>query len=156
MRSVLFVCLGNICRSPAGEAILQKIARDRSLSESVHIESSGMGAWHIGELADVRMRECANRRGLSLESRAQQFERGDFEKFDYILAADRVIFQDLMDLAVVKSKKDKVYIMTHYSRKYAGEDIPDPYFGEGEGFDLALDILEDSCEGLINHLFERV
>lgn len=155
MFSVLFVCLGNICRSPAGEGILLSMAAKRGLGGDVEVESCGTGAWHVGELPDERMRKAALNRGLDLQSRGQQFERNFFDRFDYVLAADRVVFQDLCDLAGVKSKKDKVYLMTHFSKRFKGEDVPDPYFGDGEGFDEVLDMLEESCEGLLDHFIEE-
>jgi protein-tyrosine phosphatase len=153
MKSVLFVCLGNICRSPAGEGILTAFAKEQGFSSELHIESCGIGAWHIGEFPDSRMRQAAEVRGYSLLSRAQQFDLFFFEKFDYIMASDQNILQELTLLARSEEDKKKLYLMTAFSSNYSQDDIPDPYYGGKDGFERVIDMLEECCQGLIAHLF---
>ncbi len=155
MKSVLFVCLGNICRSPAGEGVLEFLVKQRGLESEVYVESCGVGSWHVGEYPDPRMREVAESRGIALTSKAQQFKDEFYDRFDYIMVADRMLFQDLNDNAPSSQVKDKLYLMTHFSKGFQGQDVPDPYYGEMTGFEDVLDILEESCNGLLDHLFKR-
>lgn len=145
--SILFVCLGNICRSPAAEGILKHISKERSLD--LYVASCGLGEWHVGELPDRRMRQAAKNRGIILDSRAQSFKASFFEDFDYIMAADQEVLETLRSWT--KNTK-KLHLITHFSNKYKGKDIPDPYYGDGAGFEHVLDMLEESCEALIKHL----
>jgi len=153
MTSVMFVCLGNICRSPAGEGILRYMAEKVHLD--INVRSCGMGDWHIGHFPDERMRDATNARGITLSSRAQQFNPRFFQEFDYILAADKEVLKDLYLFAKTPEDKAKIHMMTAFSPSYKDEEIPDPYF-QGEGaFNLVLDMLEDSCEGLIEEIRKK-
>ena len=152
MPAILFVCLGNICRSPAGEGILRNMASKDPQFAALHIESCGMGDWHIGQLPDLRMREAAKRRGLTLSSRAQRFRPSFFDRFDYILAADREVLNDLYRHAQKPEHKAKIHLMTAFSLAYKDEEVPDPYYQGDAGFELVLDMLEDSCEGFLQQL----
>lgn len=152
MPAVLFVCLGNICRSPAAEAILRHLAAQNPNFANLHIESCGLGDWHIGQLPDARMREAAKTRGLTLATRAQRFRPSFFERFDYILAADREILNDLYHHAQTPEQKAKIHLITAFSHTYKDEEIPDPYYGGDAGFELVLNMLEDSCEGLLEQI----
>lgn len=153
MIAVLFVCLGNICRSPAAEGILRsRVARDPILKDKVTIESCGMGDWHIGQLPDTRIRETAKRRGVILASRAQQFHPSFFDRFDYILAVDHEVVNDLHRYATTPQQKSKIQLITHYSTAFKNEEIPDPYYKGEAAFELVLDMIEDSCEGFIEYL----
>lgn len=144
--SVLFVCLGNICRSPAAEGILAK------MSSEIDVASCGVGDWHVGQLPDRRMRQAAEARGLVLTMRAQQLQKAHLEEFDYILVADHEILRELQEMAESPGQKAKIHLMTAFSPSYQGEEVPDPYYeGAGE-FDLVLDILEDACEGLLQKI----
>lgn len=150
MPSVLFVCLGNICRSPAAEGILRATAEIQGVD--LHVESCGIGDWHIGQLPDERMRDAAKARGVILSNRAQQFKPNFFDRFDYILAADKEVQNDLYYFAKTPEQKAKIHLITDFSGSYSGEEIPDPYYlGEG-AFETVLDMLEDSCNGLIEHM----
>lgn len=144
--SVMFVCLGNICRSPAAEAILRKMEPDWEVA------SSGIGSWHVGHLPDERMREAALLRGHPLTSRAQQFLLSHFQDYDLILAADLEVLHHLQAHAKTPSEKAKVHLFTAFSERYPNEEVPDPYFQGGNAFDLVLDILEDACKGISQHL----
>jgi len=148
---VLFVCLGNICRSPAAEGIMRHLAAQEP-SLDIHIESCGLGDWHIGKEPDLRMCEAAINRGFTLTSRAQKIQKEWLDDYDHILVADQKVMQSIQELADTPKRKSKVVMMTEYSKHYKGQDVPDPYFGGQAGFELVLDMLEESCKGLIKHI----
>jgi protein-tyrosine phosphatase len=148
---VLFVCLGNICRSPAGEAVFHHHVSSAGLSEGFEVESAGTGAWHIGELADRRMRKAAERRGIAMTSRARQVSAGDFDRFDHIFAMDRANLRALLDLAPAEHR-GKIRLFRDWDPEGPGEDTPDPYYGGSEGFDEVLDIVERTSARLLDSL----
>lgn len=152
MTKVLFVCLGNICRSPAGEGMLRHLAGQNS---NLHVESCGLGDWHIGELPDKRMREAAKERGIQLTMRAQQIDPSHFDEFDYILGATQEIVGDLFFYAKTAEHKSKVHLMTAFSGTYHNQDVPDPYYKGIADFELVLDMLEDSCLGLLEEIKKK-
>jgi protein-tyrosine phosphatase len=143
-KSVMFVCLGNICRSPAAEGIL------RDMSSDINVASCGLGSWHVGELPDGRMREVSKSRGIILNSRAQAFQESFFNDYDYIFAADQDVLQELKHRAVDSGYLGDVFLFTHFSKSYKGQDIPDPYYGGHENFEYVLDMLADCCRGIID------
>jgi protein-tyrosine phosphatase len=149
-QSVLFVCLGNICRSPAAEGILRHLAHKEGLD--IHIESCGLGDWHAGNLPDERMREASKNRGYTLSSRAQIIKPEFFDSFDLIFVADQKVLKELYKYAEKPEQKAKIHFMTHFSSAFKGEEVPDPYYEGEAGFERVLDMLEDSCEGIIGHL----
>ncbi len=149
--SVLFVCLGNICRSPAAEGILREMAKESQL-DGIHVESCGIGEWHIGELPDERMREATAIRGVNLTSRAQQFKEEFLNTFDHILVVDREVMKELYFYAKSAEQKAKIQLITAYSKSYPDEEIPDPYYQGGGAFDHVINMLEDSCEGLLEEI----
>lgn len=151
MVAVLFVCLGNICRSPAAEGYLKHLAQKRAIPD-LHIESCGLGSWHVGQLPDERMREAIQQRGIDLTSRGQLFDTVYLDVFDYILAADNSVLYELQLQAKTPEQKKKIHLITEYSTRYKGQEVPDPYYHNGRAFDLVLDMIEDSCQGLLNHL----
>lgn len=146
---VMFVCLGNICRSPTAEAILKKKAAAASLD--LHVESSGLGDWYVGQLADPRTRDAASRRGFTLSGRAQKFLQSHLDEFDYILAADNHILHQLQKIATPEQKA-KIALMTDYASAFRGEEVPDPFYEGEAAFEHVLDILEDACEGLLHQI----
>lgn len=152
MKSILFVCLGNICRSPAAEGILRHMLKDDVIGKNIHIESCGLGDWHVGKLPDDRMREAAKNRGFILASRAKKVDPSFFDRFDLILAADHKVLKELYRYAATPEAKAKLHLITHYSSCYRDEEIPDPYYQGEAGFEHVLDMIEDSCHGLIQHL----
>ena len=150
--SVMFVCLGNICRSPAAEEILRKKAEAHGLSDTLHIESSGIGSWHVGSLPDSRMREASSKRGYNLSGRAQIFHPSHFKQFDYILAADEHVLHELHSLARSPEEKSKIHLMTAFSKTYPHKNVPDPYYNGQAAFEGVLDILESSIDDFIDQL----
>jgi protein-tyrosine phosphatase len=152
MPSVLFVCLGNICRSPAAEGILRLLVEREKLSYPVEIQSCGLGDWHTGKLPDERMREAAKKRGLTLMSRAQKVQPHFFDQFDFIFAADHKVMNELYKYASTPDYKSKIYLMTHFSNAFRNQEVPDPYYDNISGFETVLDMLEDSCSGILEHL----
>lgn len=149
---ILFVCLGNICRSAAAEAVMQKLIDDKALD--IQVDSAGTSGYHVGEKADERMREQASKRGLEITSIARQFEAKDFRTFDHIIVMDDSNYHNVLLLDPKGEYLHKVSKMTDYcSERYKDFDhVPDPYYGGKDGFELVLDLLQDSCFNFINHL----
>lgn len=150
MPSILFVCLGNICRSPCAEGVLKHYAENRGLN--IHVESCGLGDWHEGQLPDKRMRQTAQARGIILSSQAQAFRRDFFDQFDWILVADHSVFEELHKWAKVPEHKAKIQLLTKFSHTFQGQEIPDPFYKDIAQFELVMDMIEDSCLGLLDHL----
>jgi protein-tyrosine phosphatase len=152
MKRILFVCLGNICRSPGAEAVFTHLVEMKGLKDEFIIDSAGLGAWHVGEKADYRMRQFGQKRGYHLTSIARAFEPGDFDQFDMIIGMDAQNIRDLKSRARNNQDKQKIYAMTDFCSNRNYHSVPDPYFGGDAGFDLVLDILEDACEGLLKKI----
>ena len=156
VKKILFVCLGNICRSPAAEGIFKKKIKDRELENLFVVDSAGTGGWHVGNLADRRMREAALSRGIELTSRSRQIEDNDLYEFDHILVMDKD------NLNAVKSLiKDNTYpinskikLILSYSKKSQLNEVPDPYYGGQNGFENVLDLLDDAIDELIDSLID--
>ena len=154
--SILFICLGNICRSPAAQAVMQAMVDERGLTDRFDIDSAGIGGWHIGDLPDKRMRVHARPRGYELTHRARRVSPADFEDFDLIVGMDAGNIDDLRYMAATPEQLDKVVMMGDYIRRYPHYDhVPDPYYEGSEGFELVLDLLEDSCDNLLNQIIEQ-
>ena len=144
--SVLFVCLGNICRSPAAEAIFLKLISDVGIANQFIVDSAGTGSWHVGKKADSRMRFAAKQRNINITSNARQIREDDFLKFKYILVMDNSNFNNVVNFKnrVKGSELAKILKIQDFSSIFAEKEVPDPYFGGDAGFDHVLDILEDS------------
>jgi len=153
---ILFVCLGNICRSPSAEAIFTKMVVDKGVNDMFVIDSAGTSGWHNGDQADKRMQKYAIERGYDLVSLSRKFyAESDFDKFDLIIGMDNQNIYDLKLQAKDELEIEKIVKMTDYCVKFANyEEVPDPYFGGDAGFELVLDILEDSCENLLNRIID--
>lgn len=153
MEQVLFVCLGNICRSPSAEAVFNAVIEKNRLAQEISCDSAGTAAYHEGEPADHRMKQFARKRGYELTSISRPFNpRVDFDRFDYIVGMDRMNVRDLKSMARTENDKKKVSLMTDYCAHSKYDSVPDPYYGGASGFELVLDILEDACEGLLKQI----
>lgn len=150
--SVLFVCLGNICRSPAGEGIFLQMIKEAGLQDAVFVDSAGTSGYHDGELPDHRMRTHGRRRGYDFCSRSRKFTADDFERFDLILAMDDSNLHNILRLSPDVDSQKKVFRMVDFSQQFGHDHIPDPYYSGAEGFELVLDLLEDACKGLLAHV----
>lgn len=151
---ILFVCLGNICRSPAAEGIMKHLIEKNNLSEKIEVDSAGTSGYHDGDLPDSRMRKHAAKRGYDLSSRSRRFRDVDFDRFDIIVAMDDSNYNNILRLAPDLDSEEKVSRMVDFSIKYQYDNIPDPYYSGADGFELVLDLLEDACEGLLNDIQE--
>ena len=151
MIKVLFVCLGNICRSPSGEAVLNAILEEHGLQDQVEVDSAGTSGYHTGEPADSRMQTHAKKRGYNLTSVSRQIRSVDFDDYDFIIAMDQSNYRNLLNMAKTSEHRSKVALMTEFSEKLDG-DVPDPYYGGSMGFERVLDILEECMEGLIEEI----
>ena len=151
-KKILFVCLGNICRSPSAEAVFKHIVEKNGEANNFIIDSAGTSAYHAGDKADARMRSHARKRGIELTSISRQFVSADFDLFDYIVAMDEDNMRALKKLARNAADLEKLYFMTDFSRNYNYNHIPDPYYGGDEGFELVLDLLEDANKGFYDFL----
>lgn len=150
---ILFVCLGNICRSPAAEAMLRMLVCREGLEDMVEIDSAGTYGGHSGERSDPRMRRAAEARGIEMTHRARQVKEEDFERFDRVIAMDDNNYEALFRLAPDRQAQQKIYRFREFLRRHPDWSyIPDPYYEGHEGFELVLDLLEDGCATLLEEL----
>lgn len=155
MKQVLFVCLGNICRSPSAEAVFKAFIQKEGLESEFRCDSAGTAAYHVGEPADYRMRQFAQKRGFHLTSISRQIDpTTDFDRFDYVIGMDRQNVRDLKSIARNEADLKKIFLMTDFCLSGNFDSVPDPYYGGDAGFELVLDILENACSGLIQKLRE--
>ena len=156
VKKILFVCLGNICRSPAAEGIFKKKIKDRELENLFVVDSAGTGGWHVGNLADRRMREAALSRGIELTSRSRKIDDNDLYEFDHILVMDKDNLNAVKSL--IKDHTDpinsKIKLILNYSKKSQLDEVPDPYYGGQNGFENVLDLLDDAIDKLIDSLID--
>ena len=156
VKKILFVCLGNICRSPAAEGVFNQKIKDRALEKLFVVDSAGTGGWHVGNLPDPRMRETALARGIELTSRSRKIEETDLYEFDHILVMDKDNLNSVKSL--IKDYKNpvnsKIKLILSYSKNSQLDEVPDPYYGGQNGFDKVIDLLEDAMDGLIDSLID--
>jgi protein-tyrosine phosphatase len=152
MKKILFVCLGNFCRSPAAECILREMAGRANIgSDLLLVDSAAMGDWHVGERPDSRMVRAATRRGWSVDGFGRKLTGDDFLYFDYVVAMDLENRLHCLKLRP-DGARAAIYLMSDFLRNYETEIIPDPNFGNADGFEYVLDLLEDACTGLLHQL----
>ena len=152
-RKLLFVCLGNICRSPAAEAVMAEKLLRAGMGTRIKCDSAGIIGYHSGEKADVRMRKHALQRGDKLTSLSRKVKSDvDFDHFDLIIGMDEQNIKDLNLLVRSSADLKKIFRMTDFSSQTSYDHIPDPYYGGSDGFELVLDLLEDACDGLLEYL----
>jgi protein-tyrosine phosphatase len=149
----LFVCLGNICRSPTAEGVMADLVRREGLEQEIEVDSAGTGAWHVGSKPDERASATATARGLTLGGLARRVEPSDFEDFDLILAMDGSNLSDLRALAPSDEARAKVHLLREFDRDANGDlDVPDPYYGGPDGFENVFDLVTAACEGLLGQI----
>jgi low molecular weight protein-tyrosine phosphatase len=152
---ILFVCLGNICRSPMAEGVLRRVAQEAGMAHLFEIDSAGMGDWHKGEAPDHRAQKAARDRGADISGQsARKVELEDFDDFDLVLAMDGSNIADLYDIAP-HAARDKIRRFLDYAPHVGTRDVPDPYYGGPAGFDHALDLIEAAAQGLLAALTQE-
>jgi len=153
---ICFVCLGNICRSPTAEGIMNHLVRERGLTDRIHVESAGTGDYQVGNPPDERSAAEARRRGVTLSGCARQFRPDDFARFDLVVAMDRHNLADLHDLAPAPGLRERVVLLRSFDPGSSGTrsqlDVPDPYAGGARGFATVYDLVEPACRGLLDHV----
>lgn len=154
---LLFVCLGNICRSPTAENIMNHLIEQSNLSDRIICDSAGTGGYHVGSSPDERMKAAAaSQLGIQLQGRARQLQKSDLENFDLILAMDRENYQDILALDSAQRYRHKVHLMCDFCTQHSTKEVPDPYYGGTKGFNRVIDLLMDACEGLLHYVNEQL
>jgi protein-tyrosine phosphatase len=149
---LLFVCMGNICRSPTAEGVMRHLLREEGLEDEITVDSAGTGAWHVGNPPDRRATAAAGARGIVLEGAARQVRPSDFDDHDLLLVADRENLADLRAIAPDEAARAKVRLLREFDPASDGAadlDVPDPYYGGPDGFEDVLDLVEAACRGLL-------
>lgn len=155
MTRILFVCMGNICRSPSAEGVFRHILSEQPQNIEVHVDSAGTHAYHVGEPPDPRAQSAALRRGVDLSSiRARKVNANDFESFDLILAMDQLNLVTLLEMCPQEHAR-KVALFLDYHEEQEHKDVPDPYYGGGTGFEHVLDLVEAASHGLLAELARK-
>ena len=157
---VSFVCLGNICRSPLAQGLFQDLVNREKLDQKIFISSAGTGNWHIGNLPDERMRQTAHSKGINLESRAQQFQSKDFNRFNLVLAMDQSNLARLSDIAPSTLPKNKLMLFRSFDPESTedqteDQDVPDPYYGGAKGFEEVYSMVKRTCPPLLDYIKSR-
>jgi protein-tyrosine phosphatase len=154
--SVLFVCMGNICRSPTAEGVFRKMVIDAGLADRIHSDSAGTHAYHSGEPPDRRAIAAAERRGISLEGiTARRVAEGDFEQFHYVIAMDKDNLQSLHETSDDEHHR-KLSLLMEYSDSHPGSEVPDPYYGGAAGFERVLDLVEEAAGALLEKIRQEL
>ncbi len=151
---VLFVCMGNICRSPTAHGVFQALVDAAGLGSAILVDSAGTHSYHVGSSPDPRSQATARAHGVDLSGlRARRFESGDFREFDYLLAMDR---DNLADMRAIRPPGDgaQAELMLQYSRGFQAQEIPDPYYGD-DGFELVFEMIDDASQGLLRHIRQQ-
>ncbi|HTN68580.1 MAG TPA: low molecular weight protein-tyrosine-phosphatase [Dysgonamonadaceae bacterium] len=154
--NIVFVCLGNICRSPAAEGIMKKMIEDEGLENKVFVDSAGTSNWNEGNAPDDRMRKHGLKRGYDFTGEARVFKSSDFDKFDYILVMDNNNYNNVKKLAKSEEEVAKIHRMTDFAKDLSNDHVPDPYYGGEDGFELVMDLLEDATKGLLEEIKSKL
>ncbi len=149
---LLFVCLGNICRSPSAENIMNHLIEEAGLSDRIYCDSAGTSGYHVGDRPDRRMTAAATARGIKMLGRSRQLDRHDLEEFDLILAMDRSNYQGILALDPAGKFRHKVKMMCNFCTEHPDQEVPDPYYGGADGFDDVINLLMDACQGLLKQI----
>ena len=150
--NILFVCMGNICRSPTAEGVFRHLVNQANLQQHIHIDSAGTHAYHVGNPPDFRAQQAARDRNIDLSSqRARQVKNTDFNHFDYILAMDHSNYTDLTNICS-GDDEEKLHLFLDFARHSKEQEVPDPYYGGDQGFEHVLDLIEDAAQGLLNDI----
>ena len=152
---LLFVCLGNICRSPTAQGVMTHLLEEQGLAGEIELDSAGTGGWHIGKPPDTRATEAARTRGITLEGQGRRISPEDFDRFDLLLAMDRENLVDVLALAPDETASEKVKLLREFDPEAVARghlDVPDPYYGGADGFENVLDLVERACRGLLDHV----
>lgn len=156
MIKVLFVCLGNICRSPSAEGVFRKLVEEHGLLHQIEIDSAGTHAYHVGSPPDERAQQAASRRGIDMsDMRGRRIDEGDFYIFDYVLAMDESNEYHLREMAPAE-EIHKIELFLNYAPQRSESEVPDPYYGGHTGFEKVLDMIEDASEGLLADIKSRL
>jgi low molecular weight protein-tyrosine phosphatase len=150
--SVLFVCLGNVCRSPLAEGVFQHLVAEAGLSGRFEIDSAGTGAWHVGERPDGRAEMVANQHGVELDSRARQVTEDDLRHFDYVVAMDRENVRSLERMADAIGSEPEIRLLRDFDHEGEGDEVPDPYYGGASGFETVYEMVHRCCQTLLERL----
>ena len=149
---LLFVCLGNICRSPSAENIMNHLIKEAGLEDKISCDSAGTSSYHVGAPPDRRMSAAAAKQGIELEGSARKLQPSDLVNFDLILAMDRENYRDILYLDREGKYEDKVVLICDFAKNHSAKEVPDPYYGGPEGFDNVINLLLDSCGGLLDYV----
>lgn len=149
---ILFVCMGNICRSPAGENVMNHLVKKAKLESSIHCDSAGTIGYHVGENPDARMSAAGKKRGIDFTGQSRKFVSSDFVNFDLILTMDEDNYDNVMAMAQTPEAQKKVVPFCHYVKKFTDREVPDPYYGGPQGFEHVMDLMEDGCQNLLDEL----
>jgi protein-tyrosine phosphatase len=153
--SVLFVCMGNICRSPTAEGVFRHVVNERNLHDVIKVDSAGTHAYHIGDSPDSRSQVTAKSRGVDLSAqRARKVEANDFERFDYVIAMDRSNYENLKVLAN-PDQQSRLHLFMDFTNTWDNAEVPDPYYGGGDGFTNVFDMVQSASEGLLENIIKN-
>lgn len=150
--NVLFVCMGNICRSPTAQGVFEKLVQSYGLDPHFHIDSAGTHSYHLNEPPDLRAQEAARKRGMDLsQQRSRQIVQADLDAFDYVLVMDRTNWKDLQRVALPKHQ-ERIHLFMKFATRWHTDEVPDPYYGGSNSFERVLDMTEDAAAGLLAHI----
>ncbi|BBP43924.1 low molecular weight protein-tyrosine-phosphatase [Thiosulfativibrio zosterae] len=153
--SVIFVCLGNICRSPTAHGVFRQLVNDKGWANHIEIDSAGTAAYHVGKQADARSRSVAKQRGIAMDDlRARKVDLGDIIEFDYILAMDETNYADLLEMALPEHRH-KIRLFLEFAPQFNQKEVPDPYYGGADGFNFVFDLVEAASVGLLADIEQK-